>query len=93
VLLRACRKTAWPCSERSLAADWPMPSEEPVMKMRAMVCVVVVAALLFSFFPWKLVVVVKEKIQNCFIIDILSPEIFDVICLHNPVRLHIFFVI
>lgn len=35
--LRAWRTTEWPRSARILAAPWPMPSLEPVMKIRAMV--------------------------------------------------------
>lgn len=39
--LRACRTTEWPWSERSLAVACPMPSLDPVMKIRAIVVVVV----------------------------------------------------
>lgn len=34
--LRACRVTLWPLEMRDLARLWPMPSEEPVMNIRAM---------------------------------------------------------
>lgn len=34
--LRACSTTEWPWSARILPATWPIPSLEPVMKMRAM---------------------------------------------------------
>src|ERR1700722_4195170 len=33
--LRACNTTLWPCSNKSCAAIRPKPSDEPVMKIRA----------------------------------------------------------
>lgn len=38
--LRACRVTEWPWATRERAMFWPIPSEEPVMRMRDMVSAV-----------------------------------------------------
>jgi hypothetical protein len=55
-----------------LAADWPMPSEEPVMKMRAMVLLCCVAFCLEDLEDLERCR--REKGHSLFD-DILTPEI------------------